>query len=517
MRKWSIIVGIAFLLFLITLYGLGPRVHTMVRNRIERILQTHFESKVAFSDFDVSLFPRVRVIITGLVLRHRGRTDIPPLIQAREVSMYASLLSFFRIKPRITFVQLNGLQIQLPPRLPGDEPLIKGTDQDLQKKYPALIEEIRADDAILVILRAQAQKPPREFLIHHIQLLDVSFDRPAAFHAILTNAVPSGEIESTGQFGPWLPEVPSETSAVGQYSFQKADLGTLKGIKGILSSEGNFSGSLDYLQVDGTTDTPDFSLRTANYPMALHTKFSAIVDCTSGNTYLNNITARFLNSSLAVSGSVVDVHPETKGRTIVLDVVSQNARVEDLIHLAVKTDEPIMTGSARLHAKIDIPEGNSDLIERLKLKGQFEIADGQFTGSEVQSKVDMVSRKGQGRPKAMDINSVASEMTGDFQVGGGVLTFSRLSFDVAGASVNLKGTYSLDSGALNFHGELMMQAKLSQTTTGAKSFFLRALDPFFKGKDAGSVLAIKVTGTNDNPAFGLDYGGTLRKSRSDTE
>jgi hypothetical protein len=56
-----------------------------------------------------------------------------------------------------------------------------------------------------------------------------------------------------------------------------------------------------------------------------------------------------------------------------------------------------------------------------------------------------------------------------------------------------------------------MQAKLSQTMTGAKSFFLKALDPFFKGKDAGSVMAIKVSGTKDKPAFGLDHGGAPNK------
>ena len=50
-----------------------------------------------------------------------------------------------------------------------------------------------------------------------------------------------------------------------------------------------------------------------------------------------------------------------------------------------------------------------------------------------------------------------------------------------------------------------MKAKLSQTVTGAKSFFLRAVDPFFKGKDGkGTSLPIKVTGTKDHPSFGLD-------------
>jgi hypothetical protein len=226
------------------------------------------------------------------------------------------------------------------------------------------------------------------------------------------------------------------------------------------------------------------------------------------------VTARFQNTTLAVSGKVVDVDPEVKGRTVVLDAVSTDARVEDLIRLAVKADDPVMTGSARLRTKINIPEGDSDLIERLKLKGQFGVGEAQFTSLEVQGKIDTLSRKGQGQPKDMDINGVTSEVRGNFQVSDGVVTFSNLSFSVAGASLNLSGTYNLDSGALDFHGKLLLQAKLSQTTTGAKSFFLKALDPFFKGQNAGTALQIKITGTKNNPAFGLNHGDDSKKDQS---
>lgn len=507
MRKWHIASGALLLLVVTIAYGLRPRVKRLLRDHTVRILQTHFASQVEFSDFEVSLFPRARVTINQLVLRHRGRSDVPPLIQVRRVTLSGNLTSLCRAEPRIALVQLEGLEIRMPPRKAGDEPLIRGTDQDLHSKYPALIEEIRADDAVLFLLPKEAEKSPQAFPIHHLKLRDVSFDRPATFRATLTNRVPIGEIDSTGEFGPWNAEEPSKTPAIGRYSFQNADLGTIKGIQGILSSEGKFNGPLDYLDVEGATDTPNFSLRTAAHPMSLHTDFSAVVDGTNGNTYLNRVTARFLHSTLVVSGKVVDANREIRGRTIVLDAVSGEARVEDLIRIAVKTNEPVLTGSAKLKVRIEIPEGNSDFIGRLRLQGKFWIAGGQFTRPEVQDKVDILSRKAQGQPKQMDINSVPSKMTGAFHVEDSVVTFSELRFDVDGAAINLNGTYCLDDGGLDFHGRLLMQAKLSQTMTGAKSFFLKALDPFFKGKDAGSVLAIKVSGTKDKPAFGLDHGG----------
>jgi len=39
--------------------------------------------------------------------------------------------------------------------------------------------------------------------------------------------------------------------------------------------------------------------------------------------------------------------------------------------------------------------------------------------------------------------------------------------------------------------------------TGAKSFFLKAIDPFFSKGGAGTVLPITITGTEENPVMGV--------------
>jgi hypothetical protein len=503
MRKWMIGSAIALVLLVAAGFLFGSNIHAMVRARLQKGLAAHFASTVEFSDFDVTMFPRMHVTITGLVLRHKGRTDIPPLIEVKTVSMYAQLAGLLQPRPYISFVQLDGLQIHTPPRVPGGEPLIHKTDQDLAKKYPVLIGEIHADDATIEVLRAQSDKPPREFPIHHLDLHNVSFERPAQFHALLTNAIPKGEIDATGQFGPWLAEEPSETPADGHYVFQNADLGTLKGLRGILSSKGQFSGPLDYLAVQGYTDTPDFGLRTGGTPVALHTDFSALVNGTNGDVILKGVTAKFLHTTLLVSGKIVDVSKDIKGRTIYLNASSETARIEDLLRLAVNSDEPLMTGSANLKTTIDIPEGPGDVLDRMNLAGQFGVGNAQFTSATVQAKVDSLSRKGQGKPTDTDISEVASDLRGNFRVAKGVVTFYNLSFAVQGASVHLDGTYNIDNTAMDFQGDLLMQAKLSQTTTGAKSFFLKAADPFFKGKNGGSDLPINIGGTKDHPTFGL--------------
>ena len=510
MRKWVVIAGLGavtvlLLAYLVTLHVMAPKLRAMAREEVQQHLQAHFKSSVHFDDFDVTLYPRIHVVVYGLVLRHNGRTDIPPLIQVRRVSFYATLSGLLRGRPEIGTVELDGLQIHTPPRTPGGPPLIHGTDQNLAEKYPIVIHEIRADDALLVLLRKDSDKPPNQFEIHHLIMNNFGFDRPAAFHALLTNPKPRGYIHCDGEFGPWRADEPSETPVSASYTFFNADLGTIKGLRGTLSSTGTFGGPLDYLNVQGSTDTPDFGLRTSARPMALHTDFIAIVDGTNGDTVLTNVTAKFLHTTLVTHGEVVDVYPKVKGRTIALDATSNDARIEDLLALAVKSDRQVMTGSAELRTKILIPERDEDLVDRLQLDGQFGLGQVHFTSSAVQGKVDSLSRRGQGKPKDQDISEETSNLTGRFKMANGAIDFSNLSFGVEGASIVLAGSYNLDSGQLDFRGKLRLQAKLSQTMTGWKSVVLKPFNPFFEGKNGGTEIPIKITGTRGHPSFGPDF------------
>jgi len=513
MRKWIIIAAVIVLGMFLAVQLARPRIHSYLRERATNILRTHFASEVEFSDFQVTLFPRAGVSITGLSLRYKGRADIPPLVQASEVTVEASLPNLFLTKMEIAKVVLVGLQISMPPRSPGSTPLIHKTNQDLAQKYPVLIRNLRADNAQIVILRAQPGKEPRVFAIQHLSMSDLSFDRPADFHAILTNPVPRGQIDSVGQFGPWEGEGPSSTPVHAKFTFANADFKTIKGLSGTLSSKGEYGGPLDYLGVRGETDTPDFALNISGHPESLHTEYDATVDGTNGNVILNSVLARLRNSSLQVKGEVVDVYPKVKGRTIKLEAVSDDARIEDLLWLAVKSDQPVMTGAATLKTKIEIAEGEEEILQRLSLDGEFGVSSAVFTSNTVQEKVDKLSAKGQGEPKATDLGTAVSELKGNFAVVKGLVTLSKLSFHVAGATVQLNGTYNMTGGQMDFRGHLLLDAKLSQTTTGVKSFFLKAVDPFFKGKHGGSDIPIKISGTKDHPEFGLDLHDPANKKQ----
>ena len=489
----SLIVIVAVVLIVSGIHLSNP----YLRKKVVEMLGEKFHADVELKDFHVYLFPGARIQGSGLALRHEGRTDVPPLISIGEFSAEAGIMGLLWKPWKIQQVRLKGLVIQIPP--PAQR---RKQDWSKARKMPVLIQEIVSDDAELRLLPKTADKDPHVFAIHHLVMHSVGLDRPASFVAQLTNAVPPGEIDTKGSFGPWSPDDPGQTPLAAQYTFDKADLGVFKGISGILSSQGKFGGVLEKIEVEGKTTTPDFMVRIGGHPVALDTSFSATVDGTNGDTLLHPVTAHLLNTVIVAQGGVVKI-PE-KGRTINLDVTVDQGRIEDLLLLAVKADKPLMSGAVKFHTKLELPPEKGDIPDRLNLNGKFDVAHAEFTSQEVASKIATLSRKGQGQPQNQDAGSSVSELGGNFVLDNGVITFRGLTFSVTGAVVALNGKYGLDKGDLDFHGKLRMDAKLSQTMTGAKSFLLKAFDPFFR-KNGQTEIPIKITGTREHPSFGLDF------------
>jgi AsmA-like C-terminal region len=497
------------ILFTIAASIVAARIEPIVRERAIAALESRFDSDVDLPTLRVSLIGHIVVHGEALALRHHGRTDVPPLIQIRQFTATLNWSGLFGKPFHVHQVHLLGLAIHIPPknkRPPApDEPKSKR-----KPDIPLLVDELISDDAELDLLPGDPNKDPHVFLIHHLLMHSVGLGHSAPFESQLTNAVPPGEIQVKGNFGPWQIEDPGATPLSADYRFDHADLSVFHGIAGILSSTGTFGGALNDIDVHGTTTTPDFTITVAGHPLKLTTDFSATVDGTNGNTMLHPVIAQFLHSTLVCNGGIVKVNGR-KGREIVLDVTSDHARIEDLMQFAVKSSEPPMTGNVRLKTKFDLPPGAGDITDRLQLNGTFGIGGAQFASSEIQGKLESLSRRGQGKPEDKDAGSAVSDLNGDFALRDGQLTFQNLNFSVTGAAVELAGTYGLKSEQLDFHGTLHLRAKLSEVTTGMKSFLLKPFDPFFR-KNGETVLPIRITGTRDQPSFGLDFH---RKSERD--
>ena len=478
-----------------------------LKARIVALLTDELESEVSIERLEGRIFPRVSVRGAGVVIRQKGRTDVPPIISIAEFEIRGSLRDLMRHPRHVSEVRLAGLEVKISPgsddedEAPKAKPEAQAQNPSLQR---VIIDRFEAPDTVITLIPRRAGKQPKVFTVHHLVMSSLGVNETIPYIATLTNPVPKGEIETSGTFGPWNVAHPARTPITGKYVFANANLDTIEGLAGVLNSTGEFHGPINRIEVEGTTDTPKFQVDAGGLPVPLKTRFHAIVDGSDGDTYLQQVDASFLETSMTARGAVIGLEG-VRGRQIDVDVDMQNGRIEDLLRLAVQSDKPILTGAARLKAKLVIPPEKKKVIDKLRLNGEFVLSQAKFTDAGVQTKLTGLSRRGRGLAKDEPAGDVLSNLRGRFAVENAAARFSSLTFSVPGASVELAGRYGLRDEMINFKGKLKMQATLSQVAGGGvKGFFLKAFDPFFKKPGAGMVLPIKIEGTRKNPKFGLD-------------
>ena len=505
-RRRRVILAIAFVAVMATVAALlaarVPFSSEILRSRIIDTLRDRLDAEVELGAVTLQILPQFEVRGESLVIRHRGRRDVPPLFSVDAFTVRARLTGLWR--RHVDHVALEGLAIHIPPREENDG----GADREsaggphMAQGPQVVVDTLEAHGSRLVIVPRRKDRTPKTWHMHELRMESVSANMTMPFRAVLTNAVPPGHIATEGTFGPWHRDDPGHTPLIGEFTFNNADLGVFKGIDGTLSAAGTYGGELSRIEVRGKTDIPDFTVNISGQPVPLSATYHAIVDGTNGDTRLETVDASFLNTSLTAKGGVYDVEG-VKGRLVTLDVVIDRGQLEDVMRLAVKSPTAPMTGALQLTTKLDLPPGDVDVVEKLKLDGRFVIEQGRFSDAGVQRQIDTLSRRGSGRPPEDTRRNVASTFAGRFALDKGVLDLPLVTFDVPGAVVELAGDYALRPETIAFAGELVMDAKLSQTTTGFKSFLLRAVDPLFR-RQGRTVIPIRITGTRDQPSFGLD-------------
>ena len=265
----------AFVLFLIAagLFTIAAiyfkRATPILRARVIETLSTRFDSRVELGTFDVSVFHGFEVSGGGLKLYPRHLEMQQPLFSVDKFSFRTGWRDLLRTPMHIGQVQISGLGINMPSKEQRHDMPKLNQGGSGSGKIQILVDELLIDNATLILGTSKPGKVPLDFEISKLRMTSVGPNQPMQFHAILTNPKPVGNIDSTGYFGPYDTRSPGDTPVRGKYSFSHADLGTLKGIGGILSSTGVYQGTLNNIVVDGETDTPDFRLTTANHAMLL--------------------------------------------------------------------------------------------------------------------------------------------------------------------------------------------------------------------------------------------------------
>src|ERR1700712_748364 len=116
----------------------------------------------------------------------------------------------------------------------------EGETKTRKGRIKIVVDAIECRDSRLLIESSKPDKDPKDFELERIEMHNVGPNQPWRYQATLTNAVPKGEIQANGLFGPWQTENPGASSVLGHYTFDKADLNTIKGIGGAPLSGGNF-------------------------------------------------------------------------------------------------------------------------------------------------------------------------------------------------------------------------------------------------------------------------------------
>src|SRR5688572_33439640 len=151
-RNLTAIAGVAIVLLL--LFSLPIVAEPRIKQRLVNALAERFDSEVQVETLTVSLLPRPRLSGRGLVLRHKHRTDVPPLVVIASFSGDAGLVGLLSDPVSVSNVRLEGLEINVPPgglSLNDDEP--DDLDDNDSESSPLIVRTLQSERAVLRILQ----------------------------------------------------------------------------------------------------------------------------------------------------------------------------------------------------------------------------------------------------------------------------------------------------------------------------------------------------------------------------
>ncbi len=450
------------------------------------------DSKVSARAFRETYFPSPGCVLEGVIFRH-GPGEAKPLITIEKLTIQGSYSGL--LTNRINRIIAQGMHVEIPPFGAG-APFHT-------TKSKLTIGEIIANGTAIDFDSKNPESPPLRFLIREASLQNVGWSGPMTYRLKARNPKPPGEITTSGKFGVWTQTDPGETPISGEYKFEQADLSVYDGIAGKLSSIGKFGGKLSHIDISGETQTPDFEVKSGRHPARLTTQFSAYVDGTRGDVFLKRVDAAFWRTHIIAEGSIAKP-TAGDGKTAVIHLQANDARIEDLLRLFVKADRPPMSGNVSFRARAEIPPGPEEFLKRVKLLGRFGIDAGTFSEPSTQHGVNKLSADARGEKAGNDPETVLTDLTGQEDLLRGTARFTDLSFGVPGAAARLHGTYSLIDEKIDLRGQMKLDTQISNTQSGPKALLLKAIQPFFKKKHKKQIVPVRISGTYAHPTFGLD-------------
>src|SRR5437867_584230 len=164
--KWLIASGAVLAIGTALVITGSHRLEPLLRERAEQALRQRFAGDVELKSFDVNLFPEVVASGGGLIIRHHGRLDVPPLISIEKFSIHTRLHDVFATPRRVRKLRLEGLRIFVP--MGQSSPTPKNGAES--SAFPFVVDEVTADGTLLQILPRTPGKKPITIDLHKLAL-----------------------------------------------------------------------------------------------------------------------------------------------------------------------------------------------------------------------------------------------------------------------------------------------------------------------------------------------------------
>lgn len=519
MKRWQVGLAAATLLVVTavaaTSVWYARTMEPRMRRELELWLSQRLNSDVAIESLSVSLYPRVRVEGAGLVLRLKDRPDLPPFVTVRH---WVGTGDLTRLRARrFSEVRLEGTSIVVPPGRSQDLRALRmsgagGVGEDRGPR-PPLVDRLVADAVTITVLARDADRDPVVWDVRDLEMQGFSLDAAVPFSATVDTPLPADRAHISGTAGPWPRGDFERLPMTGQFTFE-GDLAAVAGLDGRIAVSGNVLGTLERLATSGTASSPELGLKAgAAGRLPMTATFDAAFDGTSGDLYLSRFTTALAGAAFETAGRVLRTRG-VRGRHVTLSVKTpEDVDVAALLRLLIDGARPPVSGRLTLDAALDLPPGETDVLERLTATGTFRVAHARFANDDVQAKVDELSRRGQGRPTDATISRVSSNMRGHVTLRARRLSLRAVHFEVPGVTVAAAGGYSLASERLDFRGVARLDARMSRTQTGARRVLLLPLDPLLSKDGAGTRVVLDISGTRNTPVVDVDLGASLRGRR----
>jgi hypothetical protein len=465
------------------------------------VLQDTFKANVTIQKFHRFYLPHPGCEAEMVTLRRpQSSTGGAPLATIQKLTISGWYLDLIFRPHHIAEIRLDGLHV----RIPSQSGEGSGQPQLSMDAMPSKISigNVTADGAELEFEK-EDPKEPLKFEIHRLGVGPIAAGEAMDYQVRMGIPEPPGELESQGTFGPLQAGTIGKLALHGNVKLNGAKLDKYPGIAGTVNSTEKFSGTLEQVQVSGEASAPDFHLKSSGHAIAVTSQFHVMVNGLEGEVGLRDVTGKIGQTAVRVQGEVAK-NAKFGRRETTLDFSIAHGHAEDLLWL-FNPRKPPMAGIATCSGHIRVPKFGEGFLSSLAVNGRFEVREGHFQ-RETQIKVNELSARAQQKrvDHPTEAPEVVTSLSSEVKIEKSVAHLTRVYFEVPGARARVQGSYNLDNHQVDLRGNLWTDATLSQDTTGIKAMFLKPVDPLFKRKHAGAMVAVVMDGDIDKPHFGTD-------------